>query len=273
MILLDKISTCNEDEIDLLVDEEIKKYNKEDVSVKLGFSNEAKAYKVYKGFMPLNTRIRYSNISIEDYGMQTTDFIYEFAHLVKKNNASTKASLIINLETFINYYFGIARNVNREDIFYDVAWKNTKTDEEFFEALKNNQLGDLKHMNAAECTERSALAQQILSIFGLESYYCIGCISYNGKQECHCFNIVKRKNDYALLDYSVPVIAYDETGKFKSYYPFIGNLTNEEFIDFIENGSIKSFDEYHIVNKEIISDDIKRKYVVNRFEIEKENIR
>ena len=42
--------------------------------------------------------------------------------------------------------------------------KTTKTDSEYFDALENNKIGDLKGMGAALCTERSALAQQILSL-------------------------------------------------------------------------------------------------------------
>ena len=57
------------------------------------------------------------------------------------------------------------------------------------------------------------------------------------RQEGHCFNIVKRKNDYALLDYSVPIVSYKEDGSVRAYYPFVGTLTNEEFLDFINNGS------------------------------------
>ena len=59
--------------------------------------------------------------------------------------------------------------------------------------MENNKIGDLKGMNVALCTERSAMAQQLLSLFGMESYYCMGSINKNDKIEAHCFNIVKRK--------------------------------------------------------------------------------
>ena len=45
----------------------------------------------------------------------------------------------------------------------------------------------IKHKGAAQCTERSALAQQILSLFGTESYYCMGCVDLGDRQEGHCF--------------------------------------------------------------------------------------
>lgn len=61
-------------------------------------------------------------------------------------------------------------------------------DEEYFEALENNKIGDLKGKGVAQCTERGAIAQQILSLFGTESYYCMVCVDLGSKQEGHCFN-------------------------------------------------------------------------------------
>ena len=129
----------------------------------------------------------------------------------------------------------------------------------------------LKGKGAAKCTERGALAQQILSIFGTESYYCMGCVDLGNLQEGHCFNIVKRKNDYALLDYSLPITSYNPDGSIKAYYPFVGILTNDEFTDFINNGTIKTFDDYYIKgqNKEIMNE--QRMYVVGTYEINKES--
>ena len=74
--------------------------------------------------------------------MQTTDYMYEFAHFVKQYNINSKASLIHNLEYFINSYFGMPGKGDREQIFNEVAWNTTTTDEEFFAALENNKLGD-----------------------------------------------------------------------------------------------------------------------------------
>lgn len=226
---------------------------------------------MFKGFIPLNTRIKYANLNIEDYGMESTDFIYEFAHFIKMYNINNKASLIHNLEYFVNSYFGFPGKIDRETIFNDIAWQTTTTDEEYFKALENNKLGDLKGKGAAQCTERGALVQQVLSIFGTESYYCMGCVDLGDRQEGHCFNIVKRKNDYALLDYSVPIVSYKEDGSVRTYYPFVGTLTNEEFLDFVNNGVIKSFDDYYMNGRQYEKAGTKRMYVVGKYEIEKEN--
>lgn len=272
MDLFQKILECKEEDVDSIIETAINEANANAEKVeKLGFLDYGKSCSVFKGFIPLNTRIKYANLNIEDYGMESTDFIYEFVHFIKKYNINNKASLIYNLEYFVNSYFGFPGKIDRETIFNDIAWQTTTTDEEYFKALKNNKLGDLKGKGAAQCTERGALVQQVLSIFGTESYYCMGCVDLGDRQEGHCFNIVKRKNDYALLDYSVPIVSYKEDGSVRAYYPFVGTLTNEEFLDFVNNGVIKSFDDYYMNGRQYEKAGTKRMYVVGKYEIEKEN--
>lgn len=271
MNLLQKILDCKEEEVNSIVEIAINESNKNAEKVeKLGFLDYEKSNNVFKGFIPLKTRIKYANLAIEDYGMESTDFIYEFAHFIKKYNINKKALLIYNLEYFVNSYFGLPGKRDRETIFNDIAWQTTTTDEEYFKALENNKLGDLKGKGAAQCTERGALVQQILSIFGFESYYCMGCVDLGDRQEGHCFNIVKRKNNYALLDYSVPIASYKEDGSIRAYYPFVGTLTNEEFLDFVNNGIVKSFEDYYINGKQQEKTGTQRMYIVGKYEIDKE---
>ena len=271
MDLLKTILECKEEELDSIIDAAIKEANANANQVdKLGFLDAGQSNSLFKGFIPLHTRISYSNHSIEDYGMETTDFLYEFARFVRDNNVNSKAGLIYSLETFVNMYFGLPGKAERETIFNDIAWQTTNTDDEYFEALENNKLGDLKGKGAAQCTERSALAQQVLSLFGVESYYCMGCVDLENRQEGHCFNVVKRQNDYALLDYSMPINSYDEQDRINAYLPFVGVLTNDEFIDFVNNGTLKSFEDYYIKMKEKVPTEKERTYVVGEYQIEKE---
>ena len=272
MDLFQKILDCKEEDVDSIIETAINEANANAEKVeKLGFLNYGKSYSVFKGFIPLKTRIKYANLNMEDYGMESTDFIYEFAHFIRKYKINNKSSLIHNLEYFVNSYFGLPGKIDRETIFNEIAWQTTTTDEEYFKALENNKIGDLKGKGAAQCTERSALVQQILSVFGIESYYCMGCVDLGNRQEGHCFNIVKRKSDYALLDYNIPITSYKEDGSVNAYYPFIGLLTNEEFLDFINNGMIKSFDDYYIQDKIYKKTDTKRMYIVGKYKIDKEN--
>ena len=271
MDVFQKILDCKEEEVDSIIEGAINDANLNAEKVeKLGFLDYGKSCSVFRGFIPLKTRIKYATLNMEDYGMGSTDFIYEFANFIKKYNINNKASLIHTLEYFVNNYFGFPGKIDRETIFNDIAWQTTTTDEEYFRALENNKLGDLKGKGAAQCTERSALVQQILSIFGFESYYCMGCVDLGDRQEAHCFNIVKRKNNYALLDYSVPIVSYKEDGSVRAYYPFVGTITNEEFLDFVNNGVIKSFDDYYMNGRQCEKTGTQRMYIVGEYEIKKD---
>lgn len=269
MEILNTIINSNKENINLLISNKIKEKNSIDKPVKqLGFIGNGKSINVHKGFIPLSTRIKYDNLALETYSMNTEDFFYEFAYFIKEYNINSKGSLIYNLEYFINKYFGYYNGNNRTTIFNDNAWNTTTTDEEYFNALENNKIGDLKEKGAALCTERSAIAQQILSLFDIETYYCIGCIDINGKQEPHCFNIVKRSNDYALLDYSIPVIAYNKDSTTRSYYPFVGIITPEEFNNFINTGVLKTFNNYSYSKEGKIEDkNSLRTYIIGDYKI------
>lgn len=273
MNLLEQILNAETDEeADKIIAERIKKMNDYATGEEtLGFLNNNKSVSSHNGFIPFKTRIRYENLAIETYSMDTTDFFYEFTHMLRKYNIDKKGMLIYQMEPFINNYFGYPGKIKRETVFNDYAWNTTTTDEEYFEALENNKIGNLKGTGAAECTERGAVAQQLLSLFETDSYYCMGCTSFKGKEEAHCFNVIKRKNDYAVLDYSIPVESYKSDGTFKGYYPFVGLLSNEEFINFIETGEIKTFNDYKYVDGKKTNLDTKRQYVVGKYSLTKEN--
>lgn len=86
MDLLSRILECKTDEeADVIIKEEIDKIQTSTQPIEqLGFLDYGKCSSCYKGFIPLHTRIKYSNMNIEDYGMESTDFFYEFAHLLRK---------------------------------------------------------------------------------------------------------------------------------------------------------------------------------------------
>ncbi len=91
-----------------------------------------KSNSIFRGFIPLNTRIKYASLNIEDYGMKSTDYFYEFANLLRKYKINNKVFFVFNLEYFINNYFGMPGKANRTEIFNDIAWQTTTTDDEYF---------------------------------------------------------------------------------------------------------------------------------------------
>lgn len=266
-IINDIINCSTKEEIDKIVEERINELNNSKEPIEqIGFKSALPTDydPMYKGFIPLNTRVKYENASVETYSMNTTDFFYEFAHWIKDYNLDSITKIVQMIQTYSNNYFGIYQEHSRDEIFFNKAYQSTTTDDELFKALENNKLGDLKGLNAAMCTERSALAQQLLSFCGLESYYCIGKVQLGGKQEDHCFNIVKRDKDYALLDYSIPEKVYSEDEQINSYLPFVGILTNEEFEQYQQTGDIKSFPDHYYQNGKRIETGEMRDYLIGK---------
>ena len=167
MDFFEQVINCKTDEEvkKLVSDRIVQLNNSKDPIEQLGFLDYSKNISLYEGFITLNTRVKYSSMNIETYSMNTTDFFYEFAQYIRKQNIRNKVGLIFSIEGFANWYFGYSRNIDREDIFNTIAWETTTTDEEYFEALENNKIGDLKHKGAAMCTEYGALVQQLLSMY------------------------------------------------------------------------------------------------------------
>ena len=200
------------------------------------------------------------------------DYFYDFAKYIKHNNITTTADLVKFVENFINYYFGKPNGIDNRDNYFNNLTLDTKTDEEYFDAINNFSIGDLKGKNLAMCTERSAIAQNLLSLFGLEVYYCMGCVEHNGEQEPHCFNIARGREKYILLDYSLPVSIYKNNVAY-DYVPFQAHIELDELEDVLENGLNKNYDGYEFINiadriKKIPNDDY-RIYQVGKMHFEK----
>ena len=276
MTLLEMIIHCKDDEVDGIIKKALIEINRNCESGKmLGFVNNRKLISVHKGFIPFDTRIKYSSMGVETYSMKTDDYFYEFALFLRKFKITTSASFINYMEIFIQQYFGMnSDGVDRRSmIFNDIAWNTTTTDEEYFQRIENNEIGDLKGKNVAMCSEISAIAQNLLSLFGVESYYCVGCVNDNGKEEGHCFNIVRAKTMFKLLDYSLVVPSYS-AGKLCCYFPFQGNIDFSKVDDILFNGECIDFETYYYVYEQdnrrykTIMENNKRTYVVGDISLE-----
>ena len=260
MNLLTMINEANSEELNKIVSERLDILNNQANNIpKLGFEGFKIICPYYKGFIPFTTK----------------DYFYEFAKLLnERKNIKKPYNLLLFIEFFINQYFGFSDGRDlRDNIFYDIPWQNSNTDEDFFKLLENNEIGNLKGENLAMCTERAAMAQNLLSFFGFESYYCYGCINNDDIEESHCFNIVKLNNNkYMLLDYSLPISVLKEN-KFIGYYPL--QYTINENIDKILNGELPiSVPLYQIEisnnYKNLISIDKNRDYLIGKLTFNKE---
>lgn len=278
MDILDKINNCQSEELDKIVNNHlIQMILESENNKKLGFPENwglNSKIIIHKGFIPPDTKIKYSNYSMNTYSMNTDDYFYEFACFIKKYQVKNKGLLVKLIENFINNYFGLPNNKDmRDDFFDEIAFKTTKTDEEYFEKLDKLTIGDLKEKDRAMCTERAALAQNLLSFFGIETYYCMGCLDNNGVQEVHCFNIAKAKDNFILLDYSVPISIF-ENNKLIDLAPFQGTINQNDIERILFDGDVLEFNSYEYIKEfgkiRKVSNNEIRKYVVGNLLIKNE---
>ncbi len=239
----------------------------------IGISNILNFKAVHKGFISPTTRMKYSSHSMATYSMRTTDYFYLFAEFIKKYNIKSKDALVTNITAFLNQYLGVDRFDcdQRDYIFFDIPMQTTQTDEELFKKLEQNEIGDLKGRGVAMCTERAAIAQNLLSLFGFKSYFVVGCVNNNSKEEAHAFNIVRGKDNYFLLDYSLPEEYYLNDNK--CYIPFKRPIPFDKIDGVLNGGIVLHFDIYKTINennnlsKELVG---KRDYVIGKFELNKD---
>ena len=268
--LLEKINSCESmDDVYKLIDEAIKKCNTEsEAKEMIGFPyGERKCLGLHKGFINSETRIRFSPTTIFSYSMKDIDYFYEFAKFIRDKKITTKNVLVSYLMTFINEYLGFSTVDRREDYFFSNSFCKTASDEEAFKIADNFDIGNLKNKNIGMCTERSAIAQNIFILFGFESYYCIGCVLDNEKEEPHCFNVVRSKDGYCIVDYSL-LCSYYLNNVRKYFVPFIGTVTFDNISDFFFNNGEFNFDVYEYDKNENGLQKIKvneRKYVIGKF--------
>ena len=264
MDFLDKLLNCEMSEIDQLVDDRITYLSNNCEKEKIiGFiPGTTDLHAAHKGFIDFNTRIRFGVLSMLDYSMKTRDFYYTFARLVKHYNFKNVKNVIIFLMTFINDYFGICVGRDRREDIQEVIFNNTVTDEEFFKGIENLEIGVFKGKKMAMCTERSAVAENLLSMFGVESYYCMGTIN----DEPHCFNVIRIDDSYYVVDYSQ--LCSCKKGKRSYYIPLLNKIPEEKINDFLNNNEPITLEAYDYIDgkKEVIGE---KEYVIGKWDKEK----
>ena len=278
MDLLTKIISCKEEELKEVINGAvIKIIQTSEQKEKLGFVDVTTAITLHKGFINPDTKIQYSKGSVFNYSMKTTDFYYEFAKYIKKIKINNIGNLIKEIETFINYYFGVNKDDrdNRDDYLFSITLGATSDDDEAWDKINNLEIGNFKGKRVAMCTEKASLAQNLISLFGIESYWCMGYLNNDGKIEPHCFNIARAKNSYILLDYSVPCQVIQDN-KVNDWAPFQGEISLSE-LEEILNGKPKEYINYtySIKNNQLnkIYNDTTRTYEIDNYQLNKNKSR
>lgn len=167
---------------------------------------------MHRGYIGSDTKVQFEASMVtmgSSYKLKDTAYLYEAVEHLQNHKESINNGIQFfhSIEDFLNSYFGLPdETVNRMDVIYrkaDLLDPNID-DKGYFQRLNNIDISIFKHEYAAQCSERSAMAQNIMSLFGYGTYYTNGTISVDGRPEYHAYNIVAddvgQKN---IVDYSV----------------------------------------------------------------------
>ena len=171
--------------------------------------------------------------------------VYEFALFAKNKKADNYLEFLDLIWEFANKYFNNLdpRVYNRDEMLSPLL----KREDWYFNPTIEHSITTFKGRNNAMCSEYSALAQNILSVYGYQSMYFIGSVKCDYGVGPHAYNIAIIEGHPLLLDYTVPVRTYDLKGNIVAYSPFVGiikNFNSDTLINSSKNSEPLDFKEY-----------------------------
>lgn len=184
----------------------------------IGFENMTP----YKGFISSQTTL--SNVDA-DIKISSNDYIYLYASILKKYNITNIDTAMFFIFFAINQYFGICGDEEQRIKMYEKY---------------GNVLSSLKGKNCAICAERAAVAQNLFSLLGIESYYFTGEVKDVDGPVPHSFNLIKYRNQYIIYD-SSKIDQINKNGKLvDTYYRRI--ISDEDAMKLLSGESITTND-------------------------------
>ena len=243
--LLSKIQNCPLEDIKSFVLEALTliDFNNNDCNL-YGFLDDQSMYFIH-GFVPLASKFKFSCNSDKCYLLKSTDCYYSFAEYIRDKNVSNIDDFLKYVYDFLESYFGSINRMNdtRDEFFDNLAFQTSATDQEYYEQLEKIDIGDFHGKNIAQSSERALIAQNIMSLFGIDCYMCMGMIQFNGISNEHCFNIVCIDDAPMIIDFALPcqvIVDNNNCG----YLPFIAKIDGEELESLLIDGYTRSFKDY-----------------------------
>lgn len=228
------------------------------------------------GFIDKNIKITYgiskeNNICSDDgmyFYIDSNDYLYEFIEYIKDKKIISETQFILLVFNFINNYFerndlNIGNHRNR---MYQYLYKSKDS---IYKPFNKHSITDFKKQGNAMCVERSCVAQNIFSFFGLESAVIYGTFSKSNDNEetIHAFNVISFNNQDYLLDINCMVRSYKINSCENTLYPFTDTLT-PDLMQKANSSEEIFFDDYFMVNinnnNYYYNNGLKRKYVFRK---------
>lgn len=160
------------------------------------------------------------------YYIDDDEYIYDFCHYIHDAEIVDEYELFSYILDFLQQYFKTLPTIERDTMFRVLVGKDGQS----FKPIKEHSISDFKGKGNALCSEYAVLANNILNIFGIESYVVIGNIKNENekKSDLHAYNFVSftKGNDEVnlLLDFADYVPVRDIDDQIIDVSPFIGEL-------------------------------------------------
>ncbi len=121
----------------------------------------------------------------------------------------------------IQEYFGDYSNV-------DIRMDNYPDEDFIADGVPIGKVSDLRGKNAAMCVERAMIAQNLLKLLGITSYYKSSGILKDGNKEVHSYNLVEHQGKYYVFDATIPTVKDDEIS------PIVAEIPEEVFNELVQ---------------------------------------
>lgn len=177
----------------------------------------------WSGYIPLNTKIVYgiscgkgftfdSNCGYYYY-VDDDSYVYDFIKLIKEWEVEDTFDILTLINGFSRHLFEKYVNPQSRMQMHKLLLKE---DYVFYEPIKEHSIKDFYHNGSAQCTEYALIANNLLNVLEIPTYYCL--------DKSHAFNVffIENEEDYDgyLLDYSDAIFVYNEKNEYVERYPF-----------------------------------------------------
>ncbi len=151
-----------------------------------------------------------------------SDIYVMFGKNVAERQPHTFEDYAICMMKTIQEYFGDYSNIDER--------MNNYPDTDYIEdGIPIGKVSNLKGMNAAMCVERAMVAQNLLRLLGINSFYKCSGILKNDKKEVHSYNLVEFEGKYYIFDATMPTLKDEEIS------PLVAEIPEEVFLEAVKS--------------------------------------
>ncbi len=255
--------------------------------LEMGGEQKLNSQAIWQGFIPEDVKIIYSFLPNKNgfttnngcyYYIDNHDYLYEFALYIKEQEIKDSLDFLKHVYTFIDDYFFSLDTYNKTRMEMHQPFLNSNG--RYITPSTGHHLSDFKGKNNAKCSEYSAIAENILSVFGYKTIYLGGAVNTKYGSGGHAFNLAVIDNIPCILDFTIPVETYDFQGKIIEISPFLGVITdfNQETLhNHIYDYIPYEFDDYEYLvigdTTIMINNNSTRSYIAGKVEYYNQKIK